>query len=205
MACVYRKLQLSPFEQNPLVFRWKHSSLPLGVGVLSPSSCYEPLRKLLLGNSQFGSEILFGQGITDAFPSGDNSELPCLVINKGRFPPSRLFVLLLPKNKIKVLTAMVLRSHFPQFPLFSECPIMSPNSLNHCVIHQDLVEHVDNQKRFKEYLIYSRVFRGIPTSRRGSLQTRGNKSLMNVGRHNCSVSQDRGRIDWLYVIPHHPA
>ena len=68
VACVYRKLQLSPFEQNPLVFRWKHSSFPLGVGFCPLPCVTSPLRKLLLGNSQFGSEILFGQGITDAFP-----------------------------------------------------------------------------------------------------------------------------------------
>ena len=36
---------------------------------------YEPLRKLLFGNSRSSSEILFGQGITDASPSGDYSEL----------------------------------------------------------------------------------------------------------------------------------
>ena len=43
---------------------------------------------------------------------------------------------------------MVLHSHFSQFLLFSEYPIMSPNFLNHCIIHQILVEHVDNQKTF---------------------------------------------------------
>ena len=53
--------------------------------------------------------------------------------------------MLIPKNKIKVLTAVVLRSHFSQFLLFSEYPIMSPNFLNHYVIQQDLVEHVDNE------------------------------------------------------------
>ena len=41
------------------------------------SFCYEPLRKLLLGKSLSTSEILFGQGVTDASPSGDNSELSC--------------------------------------------------------------------------------------------------------------------------------
>ena len=29
--------------------------------------------------------------------------------------------------------------------------MMASNFLNHCVIHQDLVEHVDDQKRFQEY------------------------------------------------------
>ena len=78
-------------------------------------------------------------------------QVPISTANVGRFLPSRLFVLLLPENKIKVLAAMVLRFRFSQFFLFSEYPIMSPNLLNHCVIHQDLVEHVDHQKRFLEY------------------------------------------------------
>ena len=53
------------------------------------------------------------------------------------------------KSKVKVLFAMVLRSHYSQLLLLSESLMMLPNFLNHCVIHQDLVEHVDNQKRFQ--------------------------------------------------------
>ena len=71
------------------------------------------------------------------------------------------FVLVLPKSKIRVLIAMVLRSHFSQFLRFSESPTMSPNVLNHCVIHEDFVEHVDNQKRFQKYsypLVYFTAF-----------------------------------------------
>ena len=47
-----------------------------------------------------------------------------VVLNKGHFPPFRLFVLLLPKNKVKVFTAVILRFHFSQFLLFSEYPTM---------------------------------------------------------------------------------
>ena len=85
---------------------------------------------------------------------------------------SRLFLsLLILKSKVKVLTAMVLRYHCSQFLLFSESPLMSPNFLSHCVIHQDLVEHVDNHN-FPGIFIFSRVFRGIPTSRLGFLSSR---------------------------------
>ena len=47
---------------------------------------------------------------------------------------------------------MVLRSHFSQFLLFSEFPMVLPNVLNHCVIPQVLVGQVDHSKRFREYL-----------------------------------------------------
>ena len=62
---------MSPSEQNPIFLPLKtFSSLQLGVGVLPLSFCYEPLRELLLGNSLFSSEILFGQGIfADVSPS----------------------------------------------------------------------------------------------------------------------------------------
>ena len=43
-----------------------------------------------------------------------------LVMDIGHFPPSRLFVLLSSKSKLQVLIAMVLRSHYSQFLLFSE-------------------------------------------------------------------------------------
>ena len=46
---------------------------------------------------------------------------------------------------------IVLHSHFSQFLLFSESPMMLPSVLSHCVIHQALVGQVDNQKRFREY------------------------------------------------------
>ena len=65
---------------------------------------------------------------------------------------------------------MVLRSHFSQFLLFSLFPLVLPNFLNHCVIHHELVEHIDNQKTFPGKLIFSSVFRSIPTSRLGFLE-----------------------------------
>ena len=55
-----------------------------------------------------------------------------------------------PKSKVKALVAMVLHSHFSQFLLFSESPMMLPNFLNHCTIIQVLFGQVDNQKRFLE-------------------------------------------------------
>ena len=71
---------------------------------------------------------------------------------------------------------MVLRSHYSQFLLFSESSTSSaiPNGvtkfLEKLLIHQDLVEHVDDQKTFPGVCIFSRVFRGIPTSRLGFLE-----------------------------------
>ena len=90
--------------------------------------------------------------------------------------------LLFPRSKVKVLVAMVLHSHFSQFLLFSESPMMLPNFLNHCMSLQALVGQVDSQKRFREHscpLVYFAAF-----SIRGwaFFRTRGNKSLMrNVG------------------------
>ena len=100
--------------------------------ICSPFSFYyEPLRKLLLGNSRSSSEILFGQGITDASRSGDNSELSChlnrspntqgMVSHRHKTHlSSRRFSSFLLKSKVKVLSPMVFRSHFFQFLLFSE-------------------------------------------------------------------------------------
>ena len=85
--------------------------------------------------------------------------------------------LLLLKSKVKVSFAMVLRSHYSQFLLFSESPMMSSNFLNRCVIHQHLVEHVDNQKRFQRYYILSCVSQHSNLATKLSW-TRGNKSLM---------------------------
>ena len=96
-----------------------------------------------------------------------------LVINIRHFPLSRLCCLALTKNKMKVLTATALRSHFSQLLLFSEYPMMSSNFLNRCAIHQVLVERVDNQKTFPGILISSRVFRSIPNSRLGFLEFEG--------------------------------
>ena len=46
---------------------------------------------------------------------------------------------------------MVLDFHFSQFLLFSESPMILPNSLRYSVIRQDLVEQVGNHERFLEY------------------------------------------------------
>ena len=56
---------------------------------------------------------------------------------------------------------MVVRSHFSQFLLFSEFPMVLPNFVNHCVNPQTLVGQVDNQKRFQEFsypLVYFAAF-----------------------------------------------
>ena len=68
---------------------------------------------------------------------------------------------------------MVLRSHYCYILLFSESLTSSAipdgvaNFLDYCINLQDLLEHVDNKKTFQGILIFSRVFRGIPTSRLG--------------------------------------
>ena len=52
-------------------------------------------------------------------------------------------------------------SFFQNPPHHRRFPMVLPNFLNNCVIHQDLVEHVDNQKRFQEYsdaLVYFAAF-----------------------------------------------
>ena len=108
------------------------------------------------------------------------------------------------KSKVNVLIAIVLRSHYSQFLLFSWWPMISPNFLNHCVIHQNFVEHVDDQKTFQGILISSRVFRSIPTLRLGFLELEVIRDWWRTKvRHYCSVSQHRRRIDSLFVIPDH--
>ena len=147
----------------------------------------ELLRKLLLGNSRFSSEIVFGRGIfADAYPKRDNSELSCL--EREHFPPFRLFVLLFPKSNVKVLVAMVLRSHSSQFLLFSEFPMVLPNLLNHCVIPQALVGQVDSQKRFREYSYPLVYFTAFPI--------RG-KAFWNSKWEELDVSQDLERFSSL--------
>ena len=101
---------------------------------------------------------------------------------------------------------MDIRSQFSQLLLFSEFPMVLPNFANHFVIHQVLVEHVDNQKRFLDYS-YSLLFIcSIPSSPLSFLDL----EVIRAGwgtqvRHNCSVSQDRRGIDSLFVIPDHAA
>ena len=101
-----------------------------------PFLYYEPLSKPLVGNSRFSSEILIGQGITDASPKRDNSELSCLLNTSPNTQgmvshrhktclSCRRFTSLVLKSKAKVLIAMVLRSHYSHFLLFSESPTSS--------------------------------------------------------------------------------
>ena len=45
-----------------------------------------------------------------------------------------------------------------------------PIFLKNCIIHQDLVEHVDDQKRFQEYSYPLVHYRCISTSRLGFLE-----------------------------------
>ena len=119
-----------------------------------------------------------GQGITDASPSGDNSELSCfeykseypqawLVIDRRLICRLDVFSLLSLKSKVKVLVAMVLRSHYSQFLLFSESPMMSPIFL--CNFSGSR-RACARSKTFPGILTFSRVFRGIPTSRLGFLE-----------------------------------
>ena len=93
----------------------------------------EPLRKLLLGNSRSGSEILFGQGITDASPRGDNSELSCHLStspnSKGMvshrhetYLSSRLLLIALTEKQGKGIACNG-SSLLSQFLLFSEFPM----------------------------------------------------------------------------------
>ena len=85
-------------------------------------------------------------------------------------------------------------------------PMVLPNFSNHWVIHQVLVEHVDNQKRFLDDS-YSLLFIcSIPSSPLSFLDL----EVIRAGwgtqvRHNCSVSQDRRGTDSLFVIPDHAA
>ena len=88
------------------------------------SFCFEPLRKLLLGNSLFSCEILFGQGILQMHLRGEITRnchaLRTSPIRQKTYLSSRLFFSLSPKNKTKVLTTLVFRSHFSKFLQFSE-------------------------------------------------------------------------------------
>ena len=146
----------------------------------SPFSFHcEPLRKLVLGNSRSSSEILFGQGNTDGSPSGDNSELSChfsaspntqgMVSQRHKtYLSSKRFLLALSEKQGKGTDCN--GSSLPLFSISYFCqnprhrqrfPIVLPNFLNNCVILQDLVEHVDDQKRFqqKSYsLVYFAAF-----------------------------------------------
>ena len=73
-----------------------------------------------------------------------------------------------------------------------------PIFMNHGVIHQDLVD----QKTFPGILISSYVFHSIPTSRPGVLELEVIRAWWGtLVRLNCVVSQDRRRIDSLFVIP----
>ena len=99
VACVWK---------TTIVSSWtRPNSLPPKFFLQSSDRCkkmclllsfyFEPLRKLLLGNSPFSSEILFGQGtFADASPRRDNSELPCLEYKSQNphFPPFRLWLAL---------------------------------------------------------------------------------------------------------------
>ena len=130
--------------------------------------------------SRSSSEVSLGQGILQMHLRGEiTRKLSCrlsaspstqsMVSHRHKTClSSGLFLsLLLLKSKVKVLIARVLRSHYSQFLLYSESSISSaiPDGvakfLESCVIHQDLVEHVDDQKRFREYsysLVYFAAF-----------------------------------------------
>ena len=137
---------------------------------------HEPLRKLLLGNSRSSSEILFGHGVTDASTSGDDSESSChlstspntqgMVSHRHKTHlSSRRFLLDLTEKQGKGIDCNGFSLPLFSIPRFlrilQRFPMVLPNFLNNCLIHQDLVEHVDNQKHFQEYsysLMYFAAF-----------------------------------------------
>ena len=121
-----------------------------------------PLSKPLFGSLQSSSKIPCGRRICpDATPRKEklnchttlstSLNIPGMIGHRHKtIPVIETFPLLLPKSKVKVLVAVVLRSHLSQF-LRSSVFLMVPNFLNQCVIPQALVGQIDNQKRFREY------------------------------------------------------
>ena len=100
---------------------------------------------------------------------------------------------LLLKSKVKVLIAMILRSNYSLFLFFSQnlrhhqwFPMVLPNFLNNCAILQDLVEHVDNQKRFQQYsssFVYFAAF-----------QFRGSTSVITAQRERINS------LSWFLIM-----
>ena len=77
VACMCRKQQASLLEQDPIVSRWKLSSVFRSVSeFFALSLCCESLRKLLLGTIQLWNSVWSGN-FADASPRRDNSELSC--------------------------------------------------------------------------------------------------------------------------------
>ena len=150
----YKRLFLN--ETNCLPLK-TFSSLPLDVRMLPLSFYYEPVRKLLPALKFYSVRECLQTHLRVEITRNCHATWVQVQMPRARLAIDiriicrpDFFVLLLPKNKMEVLTAMVLRIHLSQFLLFSQYPIMSPNFLNHCVIHQDFVEHVDNQNCFLE-------------------------------------------------------
>ena len=154
------------------------------------------------------------------FSEGDNSELSChsstspntqdMVSHRHKtFLSSRLFSLLLLKSKVMVLIAMVLRSHFSQFLLFSESFDIISDFRWCCQISWRIEKNSSGSRwacwRSKNVSKNTHILSCISQHSNFAAKlswTRGNRSLMrNV--HNCSASQDRRRIDSLFVIPDH--
>ena len=135
------------------------------------------LRKLQLGNSRSSFEIPFGQGILHMHPRGEITRnchatwvqvrIPkaCVVIDMRLILSSRLFLLAFSEKQGKrywlqwLFAPTDLNSFFSQNPRHHHRFLMVlSNFLNHCVVLQDLVEPVDNQKRFQEYSYYHMYF-----------------------------------------------
>ena len=177
VACVCRQLQMSPFEKKTIVSAENILQSSARCNRCLPFSfCFEPLRKLLLGNSLFSSEILFGQGILQMHLRGEITR-NChalrtspithgMVVHRQKtYLSSRLFVSLSPKNKIKVLTTLVFRSHFSKFLQFSESST-SPAIPDGIAKFRESVYNSSGSRRacrqsktFPGILIFSRVFR----------------------------------------------
>ena len=145
------------------------------------------LRKFQLGNSWHSSEIPFGQGILqmhlrveitrNCHASWVQVQIPkeWWVIDIRLTSRLDFFSLLL-KSKVKVLIEIVLRSHYSQFLLFSESPTSSaiPDGVAQFLAllcnSSGSSRACWRSKTFPGILVFSRVFRGIPTSRVGFLE-----------------------------------
>ena len=105
-----------------------------------------------------------------------------LVIDMRQFLSSRLFSLALTDKQGKGIDCHGSSLSLFSIPSLLRIPDGLPNFLNHYIIPQDLVEHVDNQQRFQE-CSYSLVYFAAFQLRAARLSwTRGKKSLMrNVG------------------------
>ena len=200
VACVCRKLQTSLLEQDPIVFRWKLSSVfarekscpvvDFGlmksfselVASISWSTCYTSER-FFASAQKYCLKIhdpalkfrlvrelqmhLWGQITWNA--TWVQVQIPTAWLVMDIRLICRLdFLLALTEKQNKSVDCN--GSSLPLFSLPHFLRIVDiiggsrrclPNFLNNYIIHQNLVDHVDNQKRFQEYpnsLVYFAAF-----------------------------------------------